>query len=66
MDEESVWKTVEGQSDYVDTLTPEYTDKMKKLTDNAIALDTLRKKVKGNSAVMSANRFARKNRKQRH
>jgi hypothetical protein len=47
-------------------LTPEYTEKMKKLIDNAIALETLRKKVKGNSAVMSKNRLSKRHRKHRH
>lgn len=56
---EYVWKVVDGESTYVNELTPEYTDKMKKLIDNATALDVVRKKVKSESGAVSASRFHR-------
>ena len=62
----SIWKTVEGDAGFVDTLTTEYTDKMQKLVTNAIALDTLRKKVNGDSAIVAKARFNKRERKQRN
>lgn len=45
-----VWKVVEGEPTYSKVLTPEYTEKMKKLIDNVKALDIERKKVRSESA----------------
>jgi len=61
-----VWKVVEGDANYSDELTPEYTEKMKKLIDNATALDVQRKKVKSESGQVSASRFHRHHRAHSH
>lgn len=49
-----VWKVVEGEPTFTKELTPEYTEKMKKLIDNATALDVLRKKVRSESGQVSS------------
>lgn len=64
---EYVWKVVEGEATYTDELTPEYTEKMKKLIDNATALDTLRKKTRSESGqVSNSGRFHRHHRHHSH
>jgi len=61
-----IWKVTEGDATYTDELSPEYTEKMKKLIDNATALDVLRKKTKSESGQVSASRFHRHHRSHSH